>query len=67
MTKLSLFQTAKCFIKTSSSESQPRKVELTCTHSKNVTTTVSVSILHITMKTIFIPTKTSLMAMIFIS
>ena len=52
-------------IKMSSSELQPRKVELTLAHSKNSTTTVS--ILHLTTEPIFIPTKTSLTAFIFIS
>ena len=53
-------------IKTSGSESQPSKVELMCTYvNKNATTTVS--ILHITTKPDFVPTKTSRLAMIFIS
>ena len=52
-------------IKTSGSESWPRKVELMRVHSKNVTTTGS--ILHITMEIVFIPTKTNLTALIFIS
>ena len=51
-------------IKTSGSESWPRKVELTRIN-KNVTTTVS--ILHITTGPDFVPTITSHMAMIFIS
>ena len=54
------------YIKTSGSESRPRKVELMRTHiNKNAKTTVS--ILHITTRPDFVPTKTSRMAMIFIS
>ena len=52
-------------IKTSGSESRPRKVELTRAHSKNVTTTVS--ILHITTKLVLVATIISLMTVIFIS
>ena len=40
------------------SESRPRKVEVTCMHSKTTMTTVS--ILHITMKHLFVPMKASL-------
>ena len=43
-------------------ELQPRKVDLICAYSKN-----AVSILHITMKPVFFPIKTSVMAVIFIS
>ena len=39
----------------SSSELRPRKVELTCTHSKNVT--ITMSILHITTEPAFVSTK----------
>ena len=39
-------------------ESWPRKVELVHTHSKNMTTTVS--ILHITTELVNTPTKTTL-------
>ena len=53
------------YIKMSSSESRPRKVELMHTHSKNVTTTES--ILHITMKFVFVLMKTSLIDVIFTS
>ena len=49
----------------SGSESRPRKVELTHAHSRNATTTVST--LHITSKTVFVSTKTSLMEVVFIS
>ena len=49
-------------IKMSSSESWPRKVELTRAINKNVTTTVSN--LYITTRLDFVPTKTSRMAMI---
>ena len=52
-------------IKMSGSELRPRKVELTSMHSKYVTTTKS--ILHITTNPVFVPTKTSLMAVIFIN
>ena len=47
------------------SESRPMKVELTHMDSKNATTTMS--ILKVTMKLIYVPTKTSLMAMIFLT
>ena len=53
----------KTIIKMSSSELQPRKVELMHVHSKNAMTTES--ILHITTKPVFVLTKTSLMAVIF--
>ena len=50
----------------SGSESWPREVELMRTHLK-IPATTTVSILHITMETVFVSTKTSLMAMIFLS
>ena len=50
------------YIKMSSSESWPGKVELTQAHSKNMMTMVN--ILHTSTKLVFVP---SLMAMIFIS
>ena len=49
----------------SHSQSRPRKVELMWVHSKNTTTTMN--ILHITMEPVLVPTKTSLMAVIFVS
>ena len=52
-------------IKTSSSESWPRKVELNACAFKIATTTVS--ILHITSKTVFVSAKTSFMAVVLIS
>ena len=52
-------------IKTSGSESRPRKVELVSAHKKNATTTES--ILHITMKLVKTPTKQPYRICIFIS
>ena len=52
-------------IKMSVSESQSRKVELTCMHSKKRDDYCEY--LHITTEPVFVSTKTSLMAMIFIS
>ena len=49
----------------SGSELWPRKVELTHAHSKNATTTES--ILHATTKPVSVLTKTSFIAVIFIS
>ena len=49
-------------VKTSDSESQPRKLKLMHIHSKKLTTTVS--ILRTTMKHVFVSTKTSLMVKI---
>ena len=49
----------------SRSELQPRKVELMHVHLKTAMATVS--ILHITMKSVLVATITSLMAEIFIS
>ena len=51
-------------IKMSASESQPRRVELTRAFKQNTMTTKS--ILHITMKSVFVLAKTSLMAVIHI-
>ena len=48
----------------SGSESQSREVVLTCSHSKNATTTMN--ILCIAMKPVFVPTKISFTALIFI-
>ena len=45
-------------MKTSSSESRPRKVELTCSYSKNTTTTMS--ILHITAEPVLFLLKPAL-------
>ena len=53
------------YIKMGSSELRPSKVKIMSAHLKNTTTTVNV--LHITTMLVFVPTKTSLMAMIFIS
>ena len=53
-------------IKMSGSELQSRKVKLMHTHSEK-TTTITMSILHITTKHVLVATKTSLMAVIFIS
>ena len=47
----------------SSSESWPRKVELTCAYSRKA----KPKPLHITTKPVFVPMKTSLMSVIFIS
>ena len=52
-------------IKTSGSESRPRKVELASAHKKNATTTAS--ILHITTKLVKTPTKQPYRIYIFIS
>ena len=52
-------------IKTSGSESRPRKVELTCVFKKR--DDYRERILHITTKPVFVLTNTSLMAVIFIS
>ena len=52
-------------IKTSGSESRPRKVELASAHKKNATTTES--ILHITTKLVKTPTKQPYRIYIFIS
>ena len=52
-------------IKMSGSESRPRKVELTCTHSKNAMTTMSN--VHITMKPVLVGAIASLMAVTFSS
>ena len=54
------------YIKKNSSESWPRKVELTHMHSRNVT--AKINILHVATKPAFDPmkTKTSLIAVIFI-
>ena len=57
--------TCKLSIKMSGSEFRPRKVELTHMHSKNMMTTES--ILHITTKPVIVLTKTSFMAVIFVS
>ena len=54
-----------CYIKTSGSESRPRKVELASAHKKNATTTAS--ILHITTKLVKTPTKQPYRIYIFIS
>ena len=53
-----------CVHQTSGSELQPRKVESTHAHSKEHDYRKS---LHITMEPVFIPMKTSLVAVIFIS
>ena len=55
----------KDYIKTSGSESRPRKVELASAHKKNATTTAS--ILHITTKLVKTPTKQPYRIYIFIS